>query len=185
MIRKPPSPETPKSLFTGVSPFEHYNTYSIFAILHTTLLDLYGSYELERPQRSMRRGQRQPATQLRPAPSQRTRMQSVLMFYRELSIRYKVRHKSFHSADSTPTFSTHFFRVSFRCSFPAHCLPLPWLSAGHGTLDRHQFLDEASCRRHDDGSSSRSWGNLSHSGRHWHIRKPSNAQSWILAFESE
>jgi hypothetical protein len=37
-----------------------------------------------------------------------------------------------------------------------HCLPLPRLPTGHGTLVRYQFLEGVICRRHDDGSRFRS-----------------------------
>src|SRR5713226_6567524 len=43
-----------------------------------------------------------------------------------------------------------FLCILLSCSFPTHCLPLPRLPAGCGTLKCLQFFDEVSCGRHND-----------------------------------
>jgi hypothetical protein len=103
------------------------------------------------------------------------------------SIRYqKFDPSPFHTVDSTPTFSTHFFHVPFRRSLPTHFLPLPRLPTGHRMLKGKQFLDEVSCRGRDDSSRTRRWGSAS-SGRCLQVSRPSGwrTRSWVIAIESE
>ena len=76
-----------------------------------------------------------------------------------------------------------FLCILLSCSFPTHCLPLPRLPAGCGTLKCLQFFNEVCRGRHDDGLRIRRSGSM---GRPLQPCRPSDStrrSGWSIVVE--